>query len=330
MQLEDEDTGKSINLYKTILENTSFITGVLMIALDCIATYVIPALKLFFLLAVLALSLFVIISAVLDIKVNIISVISDSLVKPLILFSLTSIGMAFVVSMFMSDGNTAVTGRGGYTISLGDPTMTIIAMLAINVVISVLYWNICRKTFKDCKKYAEAVFTSIAGTATGVFGKVAGLVAGGTVISRLAKSPSGIADAVQRGVQIKANRASYGKGFSRAARQKRAELKADKSDRKLGKSLAKKETLNSKIASGKAKDTAYQNRIATGTETRLDRSWLGSKVANRRKRKLDKDILKGEKYDKKLSKRTAKARKANYKAGRNVHGNRTKYGKGSS
>lgn len=331
LQLEDEDTGKSVNLYKTILENTSFITGVLMIALDCVATYAIPALKLFFLLAVLVLSLFVIISAVLNIKTNIVSVISDSLVKPLILFSLTSIGMAFVVSMFMSDGNTAVTGRGGYTVSLNDPTMTIIVMLAINIVVTVLYWKICKKAFKDCKKYAEAVFTSIAGTATGIFGKVAGLVAGGTVISRMAKgSAGGVSDAVHRGIQNKANRASYGKGFSRAARQRRAELKAEKSDRKLGKTMVKSENLNNKIANGKSKVNAYQNRVATGTETRFDRTWLGRTVANRRKNSLDRNMKKNDRIDKKLSKRTASSRKANYKAGRRVHSSRVKYSRGKS
>lgn len=211
LQSSDE-YGKSVNLYSTILENTSFVTGVLMIGLDVIATYVIPALKLFFLLAVFVLSLFVLVAAILNIQVNVASVMMDSLIKPLIQFLLTSIGMAFAVSLFMSDGNTSVTGRGRFTISLGDPTMTIIVMLAINIVVVVLYWKICKKTFINCKKYAEATLASIGGTFSGVINKLTGTsrFAVGLGVGAITAIPRGIKGAKgmhDRGLQNKANRA---------------------------------------------------------------------------------------------------------------------------
>lgn len=199
-----DSQGKSVNLYKTILDNTSFITGVLMIGLDVIATYVIPALKLFFLLMVFVLSIFVIIAAILNIQLRIVDVMMNSLVKPLVQFFLVSIGMAFAISLFMSDGNTAVTGRGGFTISLGDPTMTIIAMLGINIAVVVLYWKICKTTFNNCKKYAEAVFTSVAGTATGVLGKITGVTMAGAAVAKAL--PGNIKNSYNRGLQNKANR----------------------------------------------------------------------------------------------------------------------------
>lgn len=247
-----DDTGKSVNLYQTILENTSFITGVLMIGLDVIATYAIPALKLFFLLAVFALSIFVIISAILNIQLNIASVMSDSLIKPLLQFFLTSIGMAFAVSLFMSDGNTSVTGRGGYTISLGDPTMTIIVMLVINVVVVVLYWKICKKTFQNCKKYAEAVLTSIAGTATGVLSKVTGVAMAGTLAAKAL--PSNISNGINRRLQNKANReianGGIGSGSGMTKKQAKNIDKANKADAKAVKAQNRKDNINSIINKG--------------------------------------------------------------------------------
>lgn len=265
MLQDADDYGRSINLYQLILNHTSFITGVLMIGLDAIAMYVIPIFKLFFLIAVFVLSLLVLVSALLSVKPNIVGVIADSLIKPLLEFLAVSVGMAFAVSLFMSDGNTAVTNRGGFTVALGDPTMTIIAMLAINVFVVVLYWKICKKTFNDCKKYIEAVLATIAGLATGVLNKVTATVTGvksgvDGFARGIGRTASGIAHARNRGLENKANRAELGRGFSKAARQKKTELKANKSDSKPSMSTNRQNSVNSKIAQGKKKITMQEKQ----------------------------------------------------------------------
>ena len=309
-----DDTGKSVNLYQTILENTSFVTGVLMIGLDVIATYVIPALKLFFLLAVFALSIFVIISAILNIQLNIASVMSDSLIKPLLQFFLTSIGMAFAVSLFMSDGNTSVTGRGGYTISLGDPTMTIIVMLIINVVVVVLYWKICKKTFQNCKKYAEAVLTSIAGTATGVLGKVTGVAMAGALAAKAL--PSNIRNSYNRGLQNKANReianGGIGSGSGMTKKQAKNIDKANKADAKEVKAKNNKSKYNERIERGKDKATEKfckvddaRTALLNGRST-SDLSSKELKKLNRLNKKAGKCVSNLDNFDKKQSKKNSK------------------------
>lgn len=177
------ESGGSKSYYQRIVENSSITTGVALIILDIIAVYVIPAFKLFFLIAIFFMSVLMIIAAAIKLEMNIVKTTWESLVAPLLKFSAVSIGLAWIVSLFMSDGNTAITGRGGFTISLGDPTMVVLVMIVINVSAVILYYKICKKCFKQIVEFAKAVSTSMSGAIAGSLGKVTGLAIGGKQIS---------------------------------------------------------------------------------------------------------------------------------------------------
>lgn len=172
------------SIYTRILKNSSITMGLALIVLDMFAVYAIPALKLFFIIAIFFMSILMILSATVKLEINLARVLKESLLAPLIKFLGISVGMAFIVSLFMSNGNTAVTHRADTVISLGDPVMVILVMIIINIVVLVLYYRTVKKVAKDCIKYAKAVGSSVVGMGGGVFSTLAsGLLAGKTISS---------------------------------------------------------------------------------------------------------------------------------------------------
>ena len=169
--------------YQRIVENSSITTGIGLIILDVIAVYAIPALKLFFLIALFFMSVLMIIAAAIKLEMNIVRTAWQSLISPLLKYGAISIGLAWIVSLFMFEGNTAVTERGGNAISLGDPVMVVLVMIVINLVVLILYYKVCKKCFKEMVSFAQAVGTSIGGAVAGTIGKVAGGFIGGKQIS---------------------------------------------------------------------------------------------------------------------------------------------------
>lgn len=160
--------------YQRIVENSSITTGIGLIILDVFAVYAIPALKLFFLIALFFMSVLMIVASAIKLEMNMVKTAWQSLISPLLKYGAISIGLAWVVSLFMFEGNTEVTGRGGNAISLGDPVMVVLVMIIINLVALILYYKVCKKCFKEMISFAKAVGTSIGGAVAGTFGKVVG------------------------------------------------------------------------------------------------------------------------------------------------------------
>lgn len=173
------------SLYERIMENTSITFGILLIILDVLAVYVIPAFKLFFLIVLFVMSILLIVASAVKIELNILTVTWKSLISPLLSFSAVSIGMAFVVSLFMYNGAKGVTGDLVPTIQLGDPTMVTLVMIVINAIVVFLYFKICKATFKDFVKFAKAVWENLWGTVAGAFKVAAGAVLAGKVYKKL-------------------------------------------------------------------------------------------------------------------------------------------------
>lgn len=166
------------SIYERIMKKTSIFFGLLLIANDFIAVYAIPALKLFFLIIIFFISILIIVASALKVELNIINVLWKSLISPMIFYAGVSVGLAWIVSLFMSNGSVGVT-QDSVIIQLGDPTMTILVMLIINIVALILYWKICKKCFADFKKYITAIYHDIFGAVAGTFGKIVGAVTSG-------------------------------------------------------------------------------------------------------------------------------------------------------
>lgn len=166
------------SIYERIMKKTSIFFGLLLIANDFIAVYAIPALKLFFLIIIFFISILIIIASALKVELNILNVLWKSLISPMVFYAGVSVGLAWVVSLFMSNGSVGVT-QDSIIIQLGDPTMTILVMLIINIVALILYWKICKKCFSDFKKYITAIYHDIFGAVAGTFGKIVGAMTSG-------------------------------------------------------------------------------------------------------------------------------------------------------
>lgn len=172
----DED-GANISIYKRIMDNTSLFYGFFLLINDVIAVYLIPGLKLFFIVCIFLTSILLILSAAIKLDLNIINVTWKSLLAPLLSFAAVSIGMSFIVSMFMSSGANGITSSA-LVINTGDPTSALLLMIVLNAAVLILYFKICKKCFADMKMYFKAVFDSIGSAVTGALGTVVGLATG--------------------------------------------------------------------------------------------------------------------------------------------------------
>lgn len=195
--LGDGNSGNT-SIYQRIMDKTSLFFGISLLINDFLAVYCIPAFKLFFLIAVFLTSIALIVASAVKLELNLINVVWKSLIAPLLSFIAISLGLGFLVSLFMSNGIETVHKRG-VTISLGDPTMTVLVMIVINVAALVLYFKLCKKQLQDLIKYAKAVGTNIGGAITGLGHAAVGAFSANK-LSQIAKNTSGVAgSAKQRG-----------------------------------------------------------------------------------------------------------------------------------
>ena len=178
--IDDLQTDSNQSLYERIMQKTSITFGIMLILLDIMAVYVIPAFKMFFLMTLFLMSILMIVAGAVRLELNLTNVVWGSLLKPLLSFSGVCIGLAAFTSMFMYEGATGVTGSRIATIQMGDPTMVTIVFLVANAGAIWLYWKICKGTFKDLCKYGKAVFNSVGGALAGAASTLAAVAMSGS------------------------------------------------------------------------------------------------------------------------------------------------------
>lgn len=175
------------SIYQRIAKKTSIFFGVFLILNDILAVYCVPLLKVAFIAIVFFISLALILSSAVKLELNMLTVILRSLLQPLGCFLLINIGFSFLVSLFIGSGADQVVNSQA-TIQLGDPTMTLIAMLIINILVTVLYFKLTKKCFADLKKYVTTLFSSIGTTVGGAATAFVGAFGAATAAGALAGS----------------------------------------------------------------------------------------------------------------------------------------------
>lgn len=181
----NDDNEEVTSIYKRIMDNTSIFFGVLLIFNDLLAVYVIPAIKVLILIVLFFLSIFMLISAVLKLELNIINNFTRSLLTPLLVFTGTCVALSFITSLFMSNGADYIT-EGKTTMSLGDPTMTIIIMIVLNGLYVAINAKLLIKCWKSMVDYMKAVGFAAVGAMTGAFKTIGGAIV--SAPSRLRRS----------------------------------------------------------------------------------------------------------------------------------------------
>lgn len=170
-------TNRGGNIYERVVKNSNMFCGLMLILNDAICIWLIPLAKFAFLLLIFAMSIVMLISCIIKIDIsNMQATITKSLITPLAKFLALTIGHSFVVSCFMSEGNTAVTGATSPAITLGDPTMTLILMAIINGVVIFLFLKILIKLIRDTVTYVKAIGQDVIGMAGGVLTMATGAV----------------------------------------------------------------------------------------------------------------------------------------------------------
>ena len=188
---DDGSVEANTSIYKRVLNNTSLFFALFLLLNDVFAVYLIPGLKLFFIVCIFFTSIALIIAAVVKLEMNMLKVMWHSLFAPLLGFSAVSMGMSFIVSLFLGNGADGVASSS-LVINLGDPTTAIIVMIIINVGATILYFKICKKCFHDFKTYIKAVFDNVSATVVGAVGAVAGAVTTGKVAGKVKGRAIGI------------------------------------------------------------------------------------------------------------------------------------------
>lgn len=161
------------SFYSNVVNKSSTTTIIVMLLLDIVAVYVIPGLKIFFIMGIFIMAIFTILMSAfkVDPKFKFTKRLMGSLVKPMISFLIINCTMAWVISLFMGEGNTKVTGSLEQSISLGDPVMVMLAMLVLNGVVLYLLWKMLYNVWKDIKTSSKVLGNFV----LGVSGSLGGL-----------------------------------------------------------------------------------------------------------------------------------------------------------
>ena len=306
-------TGESLlgneNIYLTILQNSNIFTGIFLIVNDALSMFVVSGLKLIFLLVILVISIFMLISTAINPEIKLMDTMTKSLITPLAKFLLISVSHAFVISMLMSDGSVNITQYSTNSISLGDPTMTLILLCVINCVVTFAYYKVVKQSGVDMFKIVKSAGTMALGAVTGAVGL--GMSALKSGMSHVAGAVNGVASVVgfarntyDRGLERKANRATINGGSSSGGEGTTPNKEKKKKDSDLAQELAqqgmdkndKPKDKGGENTNKKKKGNTYNDCTFTNIKIRMENGKDNIDRANKAKQNASKRS-KGNKVD---------------------------------
>lgn len=162
------------NFYKQVTQESSMTTSVMLIITDFLSIYVVPLLKYGTLLAIAVCALVFLLAAVFQATDGkLLSKASKAILRPLTMFLIITLSMTWIISLLMGDPVDGVTGQLSSSVRLGDPVFALLAICALNVVVSLLYFRTLRGVFKDMRHYATAAYNSVSGVFGSALSKIA-------------------------------------------------------------------------------------------------------------------------------------------------------------
>lgn len=168
-------TGESVfseeDIYTTVIQNSSFFTGLLILLNDLIAVYAIPAMKLVLLLGLFFLGLLICAGGFLSPPNNILKFVAKNFLLPLGIFTGILLGNTLIAALFVGEGMTSLVGQRGVTITTGDPTITILLMLAVNILVLWGFFKTLQLLLKSFKISLSWVGATAAGFITAAANK---------------------------------------------------------------------------------------------------------------------------------------------------------------
>jgi hypothetical protein len=176
------------DLYTRILSKTSIFTGIIMLIKDLLGVFVIPGAKVVILLLMLILGLLVSVSCVISLPNKLAKLLWKHLGVPAIIFLVSNIAFAFVISMFMGEGLTSYVGSRTPSAGMTDPTIVLILMIITDCVYLFVMMKVLGMLTAAYKNFGISSFFGavniVAGAATSAMGSIKNTV--GNALNRQA------------------------------------------------------------------------------------------------------------------------------------------------
>lgn len=160
-------TGASVfsetDVYTEVIENTSIVTGILLLLNDIVAVYLVPAFKLVILLALFFLGLTLCVGCFLQPPERLWRHLARHFLAPFGIFFGVLLTHMCVVALFVGEGVTSIVGSRGVTVTTGDPTITILLLLLVNCLFLFGMWQVLKLLLKSFKISLNVVAASVVG-----------------------------------------------------------------------------------------------------------------------------------------------------------------------
>ena len=176
MSVASDTTQENQDFYFKIVNNSSTTTAIVMLILDILSVYLLPAFKIFFIIAIFLASILIILSTAfrVDPEQRFIKKVLIGFFLPLFKFFLITIAFSYVISLFMGVGNNAVTQTEVISIKMGDPVIVMVAMIAIDIAVLYLYFKVIKGVVDTIKTEGK----NVVNFGAAVFGGAAAMVGG--------------------------------------------------------------------------------------------------------------------------------------------------------
>lgn len=174
------------NIYERVLAKSNWFLGILLVISDIISVYILTLFRYIFLVGVLALSVLILITLILTTEADLKSLVKKSILMPLLKVVVANILFAFIISRFLSNGYTKVTGDLEPTVTIGVGA-TLVAILVLETLLMLLYYNVVRKMIQDMINIGQVTTNSVRYLSSVATGVVTSAVGAGGVMN-MAKS----------------------------------------------------------------------------------------------------------------------------------------------
>lgn len=173
-------------IYEVFIHNTSLVSAIILILVDAMGVFIIPIMKILLIAVIFFLALALSISCIISAPEKMLSTILTTFVLPLMGMIAIFTAHAIVVSWFIGDGASGVIDTRSIAVTTGDPTITLLLLLIVDVVTSILMWKLLKFAAVSTVKYIKVTFNGIKDMAQNVFGNLVGSIAAVTGIGTVA------------------------------------------------------------------------------------------------------------------------------------------------
>lgn len=268
--MKNSDYSGSLTIYEEFIHNTSVWSGLVLVAEDFLAVFIVPLLKIMLIVVIFVLALALAISCIINKPDKMIKVFLSTFIAPL--FGMTAIFIAhsLVISWFIGDGlGSKVIDTHSISVTTGDPTLTLLLMIVVDLVTSILMWKLLKFAAKSTAKYIQDIGSGIAALGKGTFSGLAQVITAaagvGTLALGAASTVGGAAKATVDGAV----------GVGKAINHKKEVHQERKLDKERNKLL--REGNKSGTGTGKSKTGTGGSGTGAGTSKPTGATGVGNK-----------------------------------------------------